>query len=504
MYCPNCGSYIPDDSCVCNFCGCVLDDEAGTEFYGRTSGSRRRKRRPGRKKKDPLKWLLILFALLLIILIALLIKRFVLTDHGNGDNTGSEENVIGESQGAEEQEAKEEQNIQEAQEEQNTQEAKEEQNTQETSSIDDQSENAAESSSETALVESETQLSTEEQTGQEGTEEEISEKIDESVYYFRTRLEPEEQMIYDALLACAESEDPSVLGEELSVSDNPESDEFDLTFERACRAMYTDHPELFWIALSDSSFSYTYQTTADSEGRYPISFCFMEPLSNRKKMMQELEAAAEQLLAEVDLTKSDPEITLQVHDLLIDLVEYDYSAVSTDHNLAHTAYGALVMNDGKKANTAVCDGYSRAYQYLLQKAGICCLMICGTAGEDEDSAEPHSWNMVFLDGDWYETDCTWDDGDLTGNGTPIIAEALSDEAYLGKLKHYLFQVTTEEISDFEPGYEYRYESDGGWATFLSSSVHIRNTEEDAAINGDYMTPIAPLAYGTDYSYDNMR
>lgn len=57
---------------------------------------------------------------------------------------------------------------------------------------------------------------------------------------------------------------------------------------------------------------------------------------------------------------------------------------------------------------------------------------------------------------------------------------------------------------FEPDNEYRYESDRGWATFLSSSVHIRNTEENEEMNGDYMTPLAPLAYGTKYSYDNMR
>ena len=64
-------------------------------------------------------------------------------------------------------------------------------------------------------------------------------------------------------------------------------------------------------------------------------------------------------------------------------------------------------------------------------------------------------------------------------------------------------MTTEEISSFEPDEYYRYTNDRGWVSFLGSSVHVRHTEEDSADTGDYMTPLAPVAEGTDYSYENL-
>ena len=65
-------------------------------------------------------------------------------------------------------------------------------------------------------------------------------------------------------------------------------------------------------------------------------------------------------------------------------------------------------------------------------------------------------------------------------------------------------MTTEQISFFEPGDRYRYTNDRGWVTFLGDSVHIRHTADDSAETGDYMTPLAPTAEGTEFSYDNLK
>ena len=75
--------------------------------------------------------------------------------------------------------------------------------------------------------------------------------------------------------------------------------------------------------------------------------------------------------------------------------------------------------------------------------------------------------------------------------------------YTDKLTHFLFNVTTDEISYFEPDEDYRYTNDQGWVSFLGRSVHIRHTEEESASTGDYMTPLAPIADGTHYSYDEL-
>ena len=62
-----------------------------------------------------------------------------------------------------------------------------------------------------------------------------------------------------------------------------------------------------------------------------------------------------------------------------------------------SAYSAVVNHE------TVCAGYARAFQFLLQQYGIPCYLCVGYAGE------PHAWNIVCLDGKYYNVDVTWDD-----------------------------------------------------------------------------------------------
>ena len=89
-----------------------------------------------------------------------------------------------------------------------------------------------------------------------------------------------------------------------------------------------------------------------------------------------------------------------------------------------------------KNNAAVCAGYARAMQYLLQKCGIECAEVVGDVRKDEnDEGGPHAWNIVKIDGEYYYVDTTWDDPSNNlepGKGTA------KGFAY--------FCVTTDEIS----------------------------------------------------------
>ena len=88
-----------------------------------------------------------------------------------------------------------------------------------------------------------------------------------------------------------------------------------------------------------------------------------------------------------------------LHDRLAAQVMYDGSAAN-----AHDAYGALV--DGK----AVCEGYAKAFQYLLQKAGMQSFLITGSSTNPvSGTAEGHAWNVVRVAGEYYHVDTVWDD-----------------------------------------------------------------------------------------------
>ena len=332
---------------------------------------------------------------------------------------------------------------------------------------------------------------------------------DDPIHYYRTLLTDEEQLMYDALYACSLSEDPSERGEEIRISEDPAGEGFKVMFRRSYNALIYDHPELFWLLISDSAFQYSYHRQLLDPGFYRVAFQINGEFPVRDAQMKALDRAAEEFLSGIDLTAPAPEVALEIHDKLIDLVTYDKDAADElEKDLAHTAYGALVENTSGYANTAVCDGYSYAYEYLLQKAGIRSAIVAGRAGETRETAGSHSWNLVELDGEWYEVDATWNDisveeaVDTKEEYSEIADEALNTKWYTDKLTHFLFNVTTQEISSFTPGKEYRYTNDRGWVSFLGNSVHIRYTEKDSESTGDYMSPLAPVAEGTQYAYES--
>lgn len=94
-----------------------------------------------------------------------------------------------------------------------------------------------------------------------------------------------------------------------------------------------------------------------------------------------------------------------VHDYLIDHVQYDTSiSKSNIYNL----YGALVNGE------AVCEGYARAFKYIMDEMEIPCTLVIGRGTNSEGKTENHAWNYVQLDGTWYAIDTTWDDPVTSG------------------------------------------------------------------------------------------
>jgi hypothetical protein len=86
------------------------------------------------------------------------------------------------------------------------------------------------------------------------------------------------------------------------------------------------------------------------------------------------------------------------YDWICQNCAYDYSA--GDSSISHIAYAVF------KNGTAVCDGYTGAYNLLLKLEGIDCRAL---------SNDEHIWTVATLDGTEYHIDTTW--GDSSGAGT---------------------------------------------------------------------------------------
>ncbi len=153
------------------------------------------------------------------------------------------------------------------------------------------------------------------------------------------------------------------------------------------------HPELFYVG---NYVGWSYDSNGIVLSYKDIVYC--DTQANIRRQQEELEAAAKQALAWVNDSMSDMEKALAIHDYLVLNCEYDQERLQsgTVPPYSHSAYGALV------SRLAVCDGYSHAYSYLLQKLDIPCELVTS------DSMN-HAWNMVSIGGNWYHTDITWDD-----------------------------------------------------------------------------------------------
>ncbi len=195
----------------------------------------------------------------------------------------------------------------------------------------------------------------------------------------------------------------------------------------AFNAVMADMPELFWLHKSLK------MITDNGEVRIYLDYSVDSEEELQQKQLK-LEEAVAEAMAVLPEGADEFNRELLLHDWVVRRVEYDSAAAADqtgEYPQAYTVYGALV--EGK----AVCEGYARAMQLLLRKAGMGCSLISGKAGGDE-----HMWNLVTVDGALYHLDATWDDSIMTEGGQEI--------------SHLYFNLTDEEIaathSDFDaPG-----------------------------------------------------
>ena len=91
---------------------------------------------------------------------------------------------------------------------------------------------------------------------------------------------------------------------------------------------------------------------------------------------------------------------------------YGYICSHVKYDRTFTKYSAYnALHDG----SSVCQGYSSLTYMMLRKAGLNCRVITGTAQGTGDVTGNHAWNIVQIDGSWYNIDTTWDAGAGTRN-----------------------------------------------------------------------------------------
>lgn len=229
----------------------------------------------------------------------------------------------------------------------------------------------------------------------------------------------------------------------------------------------SDHPELFWVS---NSYSYSYSETADGTrivlNITPRYLCTADELPALK---ENFEYATQKLLSGVTAAMSDFDKELTVHDNLVNFAQYDEA---TDGEWIYTAYGAIALG------SCVCDGYARAFQYLLYRCGIEAIYVTGTTNRDAS----HAWNIVKIDGEHYYVDVTWDD---PAGGDPMLRHD-----YFNVPSVYLELDHTPEAEYYSIPYcrswEANYFNRFGYVAYLTlDSIETVLARQAGHVRGDY-------------------
>ncbi len=242
-----------------------------------------------------------------------------------------------------------------------------------------------------------------------------------TTYY--NQLSTYQKTIYDAIFDAVKNKKESL------TFSSVDTVEFGNNCYAASLAVQYDHPELFWFT---GGYSYSESRTLfENRGEivmYPTYYSYASSFFNEDSKGEELSNAVKQV---ADLARSYSSDTYDrivfVHDYIIQNAIYDYDGLeeyykstrSPSCEYIFSAYGCLV--NGK----TVCSGYAKAFMLVMKELGVDCTYVVGDAGEK------HGWNCVYLDGEGYYVDVTWDDLDRNTE-VPKYDYALIDSKTLSK------------------------------------------------------------------------
>lgn len=132
---------------------------------------------------------------------------------------------------------------------------------------------------------------------------------------------------------------------------------------------------------------------------YTGTFHFTLTYFTTSEQEAEMDGKVAEVLEGLDLAgRSTYEKIRRIYDYVCTHVEYD-NEHPANYYLKYSAYAALL--NGK----AVCQGYATLFYRLALEAGLSCRMLSGTG-----RGIAHGWNIVEIDGLYYDLDTTWDAG----------------------------------------------------------------------------------------------
>lgn len=237
--------------------------------------------------------------------------------------------------------------------------------------------------------------------------------------YAYSVLNAEERNVYDIVLEAVNAFAPEVKG----LSSVTEAQ-----CQKIVDYIQRDHPELFWF---QHGATFYFDTKTRIVSRIELTYCLTKEEATKRQ--EKIEVATKAFMTSITDMMSDYEATLHIYENIIKLVDYDTIGLERQKKTTVTPdvaddlrsiYGVFV---NKKA---VCAGYAKAMQYLLNQCGIECTYV---------TSDTHAWNLIKLEGDYYHLDVTWGDG----------SDTKKEKNQTDAVNYDCFCITTKELLQLE-------------------------------------------------------
>lgn len=246
--------------------------------------------------------------------------------------------------------------------------------------------------------------------------------------------------------------------------------------EKICKLIYLEETSLYYIS---KEYSVSFNAETEEVSSVQLSYVFDHDEVTSMNVMSE--ERINSILAKITPEMDTVDIIKLFHDEIVLNCRY-----SVEGKYSSTPYGVFV--DGN----ALCEGYARAFAILCNKVGIENLFATGcqtvTDADGNEYPEEHIWNMVKVDGLWYNIDITWDDPTTSSKQNEL------DEAFLS-YSYFLFPrseikptvmvdetlFTLPEANSLEANYFVHY---GYYATTYDEAVEILTKGINEAYDND--------------------